>query len=226
MGEEYLYSDSNMVYRNKNGIFYKVYDFNLQPGDSMQFYWDGIPFQCDSIGLMRVDSIGTTTINSITLKYQKVSVFDDYFLQWWGPYTITERIGSTGFMFFYRYSCSAVIVDGDSYEPLRCYFDSSFGMYNTNPPYSCDDILQVNEIEFENSLSLSPNPATNQITIDSKQYTKGEIEIFDVMGKQVGNRQSAVSNKTQIDISFLKKGVYFLQVKSENGKAVKKFVKL
>lgn len=83
----------------------------------------------------------------------------------------------------------------------------------------------ITENSFSNFISISPNPATNQITIDSKQYTKGEIEIFDVMGKLI-QKSKVKSQKKEIDISFLEKGVYYLRISSEGKSAVKKFVKM
>ncbi len=94
----------------------------------------------------------------------------------------------------------------------------------------CDtcSAVGITESEFENSIFLSPNPATNQITINSTQYTKGEIEIFDAVGKVVF-KSSILNLKSQIDVSFLEKGIYFLHVRplSASGLgAVKKFMKM
>lgn len=86
----------------------------------------------------------------------------------------------------------------------------------------------ISENEFENSLSLSSNPAWDKLQITISKFQNEEIVavVFDVMGKQVGNKQSAVGNKTTIDISFLEKGVYYLKVSSEGVTAVKKFIKM
>lgn len=91
----------------------------------------------------------------------------------------------------------------------------------------------IEENNFSNSLSLSPNPATTslQLAINNWQGEKMEMEIFDVMGKKVIGEQLPVGGKTHIDISFLEKGVYYLKVFSKGNSdsyryAVKKFVKI
>jgi len=225
MGYEYMYSDSNRVYRYKNGNFYKVYDFNLQPGDSMKFYWDGNAFQCDTIGTLRVDSIGTTIINSDTLKFQKVSIFDDNFLTWqYDPYRIIERIGSLGFMFFYRHSCS-FIVDADEYTPLRCYYDSTFGLYNNGVSASCNYIYNgINEVDFSSSISISPNPTTGIFTLSSSEKIS-RLVITDILGNVAHSSTHLLNNSTTIDLSGNPKGIYFVKVMDEKGNfGVKKIV--
>ena len=64
-------------------------------------------------------------------------------------------------------------------------------------------IINVNK---KNDLFISPNPANNYINIESSlEYTSATI--IDVTGKKI---QTTISKK--INISELKKGVYFLQV--------------
>jgi hypothetical protein len=78
--------------------------------------------------------------------------------------------------------------------------------------------------EFYSSLKISiyPNPASDNLTIESPQ--KSEIEIVNLQG-QLTKSFTAISNKTTIDVSGFAKGIYFVKVKTKNGVAVKKFVK-
>jgi hypothetical protein len=72
-----------------------------------------------------------------------------------------------------------------------------------------------------NGLEIYPNPANDKLTIETTQ--KSEIEILNIQGQLI---KSITSNgKTTIDISELAPGMYFVKVKTENGIAVKKFVK-
>lgn len=71
-------------------------------------------------------------------------------------------------------------------------------------------------------LKLFPNPASQQITIESESQIES-ILFYDLMGKQVLTIASLRGNT--IDISELPKGIYFLEVYSSEGKAVKKVVK-
>jgi len=78
-------------------------------------------------------------------------------------------------------------------------------------------------------LTVSPNPATNFVSVDFKDLTSGNytLKITEQNGASVmENSIYAMQGDVQtIDITELKSGLYFLEVASENGKTVKKIVK-
>ena len=84
------------------------------------------------------------------------------------------------------------------------------------------DFLSINELNVNNEMGIYPNPATNQINIETSQ--KSEIEILNLEG-QIIKALSTTSNQTSIDISDFAKGVYFIKVRTEKGVMVEKFVK-
>lgn len=106
------------------------------------------------------------------------------------------------------------------------FIGTGYDSWVTNDLWEYTTTVSVAENNFNNEISLFPNPAFNsmQVAVSSRQGMR--LEIFDVHGKKVGNRQSSISNKTTIDISFLDKGVYYLKISSEGKTAVKKFVKM
>ncbi|MBK6833443.1 MAG: serine hydrolase [Bacteroidetes bacterium] len=64
------------------------------------------------------------------------------------------------------------------------------------------------------SLSLYPNPANKIIYLEGIDFTKNKsIVIIDLLGKETKlNLTQVHTNKAQIDISNLPKGIYFLQI--------------
>lgn len=72
-----------------------------------------------------------------------------------------------------------------------------------------------------NTASLYPNPAGDYITIDTKGKAFSAT-IFNSLGQIV---QITQLNEKKIDISSLKKGVYFMHINFQNHATVKKFVK-
>jgi YVTN family beta-propeller protein len=88
---------------------------------------------------------------------------------------------------------------------------------------SCVQILSIgiSSIQWE-GIFIYPNPATNNITIESPQLAV--IEITNIQGQLI-KTLAANSHKTSIDISAYSSGVYFVKVKTEKGIMVKKFVK-
>ncbi len=89
----------------------------------------------------------------------------------------------------------------------------------------------------QNKLILSPNPATNQLTIHTSSFHANEavmVSVMNVMGQEaLSYSLSGVypdnfgreGRGEAIDVSKLSAGIYFLQLKSESGRVVKKFVK-
>lgn len=65
----------------------------------------------------------------------------------------------------------------------------------------------IKEISSKNPLFIAPNPAQNSIHFET---ISGRFTIFDLTGKQVAEMESESMNS--LDVSDLKKGVYFLRI--------------
>ncbi|HLG35447.1 MAG TPA: T9SS type A sorting domain-containing protein [Bacteroidia bacterium] len=82
----------------------------------------------------------------------------------------------------------------------------------------------------ENTFSLFPNPATNQLTI-APDASRGElkiesIEIYNPLGEKVySNAETSHSTAETINITALTSGIYFVRVKTSDGMMAGKFVK-
>ena len=123
---------------------------------------------------------------------------------------------------FYTFCLS--VTDG-----LGCsntYCDSSYLQKSPNSIISIEVISQLTTYIDFNELSkvikIYPNPATNNISIESPQ--KAEIEILSIQGQTILQNQIQ-QGKTEIDISGLAKGVYILKLSSNDKTEVKRIVK-
>lgn len=80
----------------------------------------------------------------------------------------------------------------------------------------------ISELDLSNEVQLYPNPSSEKIQIHSDFYFDA-FEIFAIDGNKV---QAEYLNKKEIEISDLKPGIYFLELKSKaNTIARKRFVK-
>jgi hypothetical protein len=81
------------------------------------------------------------------------------------------------------------------------------------------------EIRSGMEITITPNPSKDKITISSPAL-KGntQLSIFNVSGEKVIERQ-LTDNETQIDISTLSRGVYFVRVQNEMMVEVGKMIK-
>jgi len=88
----------------------------------------------------------------------------------------------------------------------------------------CGSLVSINKSP-EIKVRLFPNPAKDVLFISMEnQYHKAEIQIFDLLGSMV-SETSIYNNLNSIDISFLRKGIYFVKITQDNVTKVHKFQK-
>ncbi len=85
-----------------------------------------------------------------------------------------------------------------------------------------DKIDIINESSNVFYATVYPNPTFNNLTIDAPQ--SAVIEITNIQGQLV-KTLAAIGNKTNIDVSALPSGVYIVEVRTEKGVGVRKFIK-
>jgi hypothetical protein len=95
-------------------------------------------------------------------------------------------------------------------------FEAALNMYLT--------IFNVDKDLLE-SITIAPNPVQDvfEISTDNFILVDFTIEIFDVLGKKVLEKVNI--NSKNVDISFLEKGIYVLQISKENQHKTIKFIK-
>lgn len=107
----------------------------------------------------------------------------------------------------------------------------------TNNPATSNTIVFIctatsiaeNSRQEHESILLSPNPAINEITVQSLKFKIESVEVFDVMGQRVIasplNPLKGISASTVIDVSSLASGIYFVKLRGEKEERVGKFMK-
>lgn len=85
--------------------------------------------------------------------------------------------------------------------------------------YEYDANLSTTDFNSFNAFTVYPNPARNSINIQLNEEIKA-ITIYSIEG-----REMKTTNQSQVDISDLASGVYFMKVTTNNGIGSKKFIK-
>ena len=114
-------------------------------------------------------------------------------------------------------SIQALIYDGRD--------NISYGLVSFMPLDSaCSPSIttSIREITQEYSIHVYPNPTSNSITIEAPQ--QAIIEITNIQGQLI-KTFSTSGNKTNIDVAYFPNGIYVLEVKTEKGVEVRKFIK-
>ncbi len=76
-------------------------------------------------------------------------------------------------------------------------------------------------VEIRNTISIDvfPNPTASELTIVTpNDFTKGEIRLFDAMGKMV--LSNSINERNYLNLNDLNSGIYFFKVLDENGNIV------
>ena len=152
-----------------------------------------------------------------------------------GNYQTAFTIGSTGNDF-----AEAIALDNSGNIYLAgafnatCDFDPSSG--TTNLTASAADMflakygngfVGITENNFQNNFILYPNPVRNELAISNLQLAAGdEIKIIDVVGREIYKTQVAFpASSITIETSNLSGGIYFVEMKVQNKKTVRKIIK-
>ncbi|PQB04792.1 hypothetical protein BST85_07695 [Aureitalea marina] len=91
-----------------------------------------------------------------------------------------------------------------------------------------ESILGTNNNPFDVGISVYPNPAVNNITIDNRTGVNLEsVMIFDMNGRAVINQSlnNMAQGQRTIDVSALASGVYMVQIQGNDQTAVKRLIK-
>jgi hypothetical protein len=86
----------------------------------------------------------------------------------------------------------------------------------------------INEFSADNYISLSPNPASTQLTIHTSSSSingSATVSIMNVLGEIIQEEKLKWTDDIIINIKNIPPGIYFLQMKTESGSDTKRFVK-
>ncbi len=191
------------LYQGKDTL---AYDFNLNVGDQIH--------SCLNYCGNSVHSIDSVLVGN---KYTK-----RFWLSCDGQtdyVALIEGIGST-------YGAFALLVfPFESGSTLYCVKENNQTVWPSDTTYGCALITMVDELNIKPRIFIYPNPATEIITVElSLTPTNSQLSIINLNGEEVLIR-SLIKLKTQIDISNLPSGVYFVRLINDKTVEVGKFIK-
>ena len=210
--------------RNDSGIVFFVpkdsigefilYDFTAQVGDTIpNVYWRGfggagVPAYLDSAIFTQEDSI------LIQGNYRKL-MYIDFLEPTSGSVNWIEGIGNThGFLLGSADNVSGFCLG------LSCfsYKDSTLYPQESNQPCALD--LSFEETEFENKISVYPNPTKNGTITIQHQEENLNYTIINSRGQEIKRGQLLDDQLSIADIP----GIYFLFLYNDQGQVVRKIV--
>lgn len=133
-----------------------------------------------------------------------------------------DDANNDGYVVFKIKSKSTLVVGDQISNDANIYFDYNAPIV-TNTAISTFQLLSTGDFDFNNYFTLSPNPASNILTINTQtdiQITA--INIYNNLGQLV---RAAIGQNNEIDVAQLKAGVYFIRITSDKGIANSSFIK-
>ena len=86
----------------------------------------------------------------------------------------------------------------------------------------------VNDVlKNQDDVYFSPNPATNELIVQSSKFKVQRIEVMNMLGEKCFTPTLSKGEGVRIDVSSLPAGIYFITITYDEGnKAVRKVVKM
>ncbi len=215
----YIKQRGDTVFMKNNRTINKwqiLYNYAALPGQSWTntLVVGSISGSVTSTYTTLVTAASTTILNNQTLKVLSVSTSPGPGLLYSNISKITERIGSSVFLFNYF---SKAASDGDYYAEFLCYKDNAFDIQFTDKLCNFSNMMGIDESALkENLVRIYPNPANDILNVEFKtESDEARFVITDVLGQLVldkGVMKQDSRESGQLDVSELKKGIYFLKV--------------
>ena len=128
-------------------------------------------------------------------------------------YTVTGLAGATSCKIAFRYFVTSGGPQGANSDQIGV------------DQFSVDRLLSTPDF-FANNFAIHPNPVKEVLTITAKNQTAIEsVQLIDSSGRIVNQTNVSSSETTQINVSELNSGVYFVKIQSELGVGTSKFIK-
>lgn len=125
----------------------------------------------------------------------------------------------------YKIKTKSSLVAGDTFGGnASIYFDYNSPIL-TNTYITLIQVLGVNSFNFEDNLTLYPNPAESILNINKKSNIEiTSMEVYNLYGQLIMALPNA-NDIDKIDVSSLSLGTYFIKVHSDKGISSTKFIK-
>lgn len=190
-----------------------LYRFNAVPGDR---WW---PINAETIcpapwGMLEVQDTSITVIGDIPLRTWTMAYLGEDGEPDGGPgFDVYDRIGSTIGLVPLPGGCIVV----ESSKALRCYADVDIPLYETGISPSCTFAVGVKGSNAGSTISLFPNPGTNNVTLKLEDGTRlQEIRVRDALGRTC-LQNSHHTSSLKLDTRSLVPGFYSIEVQTSNG---------
>ena len=104
------------------------------------------------------------------------------------------------------------------------YWDTNFGygFANAENHFNYSDV-SIESVNIEDNISIFPNPVNDFLQINIDNYEQSCLTVFDITGKVI--LEKTFHKTIRLNTQNFKKGVYFIEIKTQNKLLTKKLIK-
>lgn len=137
---------------------------------------------------------------------------------------VVSAYGISAFPTYILIAPSKAIIEQDMWPiSSAASFDAFFSAHGLTYKACLSGITEEN---LANSISVFPNPAVDNLIIETSNNEKvNAVKVYDVLGKILIDSKVEGPERMELNISTLEKGIYYMEITTESGTAVKKFNK-
>lgn len=141
-----------------------------------------------------------------------------------GGNAVVTAYGISAFPTYILIAPSHTIIEQDMWPISSAADFTTFFASNGLSPKAC--LSGITEENLANSISVFPNPAVDNLVIETSNQEKvTAVKVYDVLGKMLMNNTVNDTERLELNVSELEKGIYYMEITTASGVAVKKFNK-
>jgi len=240
--EDIVYENDGRVYYYFQGKFRKIFDFNVNVGDTVEFEFRTVNRNVSEWNLdttivlpMLIEEVSTRIIDGMELReISAYYVYEGVNSAWAFHHFYIEKIGvefSSIQHGIFPVAPGWVIKPEDDTR-LRCYRDNNIEHIadwwaRRGLPCDYNPHSSIRQPETNQDIVLHPNPVQNVLTISAKTEILQEvnISIHDATGKVVFEKNAHLP--FELNVEHLQSGIYFVRIFDESTKRLtsNKFIK-
>ncbi|MFP4845324.1 T9SS type A sorting domain-containing protein, partial [Winogradskyella sp. PE311] len=131
-----------------------------------------------------------------------------------GPFNLEGAGAGVCDIWYLRYTGDIGLATAANVADLTGCFDLSNPISVTRLTGTDCDVLSINDISSNFDFSVYPNPAKDSVNINfnGNSVLDLNVQLFDVLGKEVYSRPLSTQGTMTIDISNLENGTYFMNI--------------
>ncbi|MCF8323013.1 MAG: leucine-rich repeat domain-containing protein [Flavobacterium sp.] len=135
-----------------------------------------------------------------------------------------DDANNDGYIAFKIKTKPTLVVNDSFSNEASIFFDYNFPIV-TNKATSTFKTLGTPDFDFDRYFTVYPNPATTALNITTKESINiGTVNVYNALGQLVLAIPNA-EKVSKVDVSNLKSGNYFIQIRTDKGSSSTQFVK-